>query len=119
MAVELLADLLGEALEGAAGRHSERWAQTKASMLEWLREAAQPPSGVELKTADGATYTGFIVVDRNELVMMLAVRHPTGPLAPPNPPTMISPAPRNAPPPYRGFPDPDDPVWDRDPSFHR
>ena len=117
---ELVADLLGEAMLVAIHRHRPRLSEAMGEVREWLEDAARPPDGVQLKSSDGSSYTGFVVVERNELVMMLAVRHPAGAVSPaPARPPVVTPAPREEPLPYRGYPDPDDPVWDRDPRFNR
>ena len=43
--------------------------------IEWVRDAAEPPAGIELRSPDGSTYTGFAVVDHSRVVVLLAVRH--------------------------------------------
>jgi hypothetical protein len=63
------------------------------SFLDWLREAARPPPGVELVSADGSLFTGIVIVDRNRPVLMLAARQACAPR--PRPPD---------PPPYPGSP---------------
>ena len=40
-----------------------------------MRDAAEPPAGIELKSPDCASYTGFAVVDHSKVVVLLAVRH--------------------------------------------
>jgi len=42
--------------------------------VEWLRETAQPPPGLELRSTDGSLFTGVAAFERNKLVFMLAVR---------------------------------------------
>ena len=111
---QLVAELLGEALLKTIRSHKSRISERSRQMIDWLREVAEPPDGVELKSKDGSSYTGFVVVERNELVMMLAVRHPPGhtPPAPPRPPSVTPP--QRERPLYQGMLDPDDPQWDRD-----
>lgn len=117
---ELVADLLGEAMLVALHRHRARLSATVEEIHEWLEDVARPPDGVKLISSDGSSYTGLVIVERNELVMMLAVRHPAGPLpSAPARTAVVTPPPREQPRPYRGYPDPDDPIWDRDPDFNR
>ena len=112
---DFVGDLFGDAVDAVTPRKWEGWAAMKALAVEWLRDAARPPSGVELKTNDGSTYSGVVLVERNELRLMIAVRHPPGPVSHPRPPQSPPPAPpRGAGSPLAGYPDPDDPIWDRD-----
>lgn len=71
---QVLTDLLGEALLGLAERMVRRMAMT-VEVLQSLREHAQPRSGAVLHSADGALYTGLVLVDRNKPVAMLVFRH--------------------------------------------
>ena len=117
---ELVADLLGGALALAVQRHRERISMAASNVREWLEDVARPPDGVELKSNDGSTYSGVFLVERNELVVMLAVRHPPGAASPPPVrPSVVTSPPRDESLPFRGIPDPDDPIWDRDPHLHR
>ena len=43
-------------------------------MLEWLREAAEPPTGVEIRSSDGSLFTGIALFERNRIVVMFAVK---------------------------------------------
>lgn len=52
----------------------DRVAPHAEELLEQLREAARPPRGVRLSSDDGHVYTGVLLVDRNQVVVMLAVR---------------------------------------------
>jgi hypothetical protein len=54
---------------------------------------AKPPPSVELQSADGSLFTGIVIVDRNQPVLMLAARQAVAPR--PRPPS---------PPPYQGSP---------------
>ena len=87
-----------------------------ADIVEWLRETSKPPPGVELRSHDGTTYTGVLVVERSELVMMLAVRHPTGTVVEHARPPIVTPPPGSQRTLFRTFSDldPDDPRWDQD-----
>ena len=117
---QLVAELLGEALLDSIREHRRRLSDRSRWIIDWLREVARPPDGVALKSADGSSYTGFVVVERNELVMMLAIRHPPGSAPPASPrPPIVTPPPRHWSP-YQARLDPDDPCWDRDGDpYHR
>ena len=71
---QLLTDLLGEALLGLAERASRK-APAAGQVLHALRERARPRPGAVLYAADGAIYTGLVLVDRNQPVAMLVFRH--------------------------------------------
>lgn len=114
MALELLTELVADAVDDAAKRHGERWSATKRDLAEWVREAATPPAGVELHTADGSSFTGLVLVERNELVMLLAVRHPPGPTSPTPTASSRELPRRNHTPAQFAVPDPNDGRWDRD-----
>lgn len=43
------------------------------ALAQWVIEASRPPRGVYLVAPDGAEFSGVLLVDRNEPVMMLAV----------------------------------------------
>lgn len=43
-------------------------------VVGWMREAAEPPDGVMLQSADGASYSGLIVVADNRPVLMLCAK---------------------------------------------
>lgn len=115
MAIDIVAELFAEAVDSVVRREWPWWTAGKSRIVDWLRDTARPPGGVELRTDDGSTYTGFVVVERNELKLMFAVRQPAGPLPP-------TPAPRRDATSSMarhgssllGYPDPDDPRWDRD-----
>ena len=77
MAQSLSEDLIAEALLEAIDRNREAIAEKARAAGQWLREQAEPPEGVELRAPDGSVYTGLVVVERNEAVLMLAVKHPT------------------------------------------
>jgi hypothetical protein len=66
-------DLLAEGLLGAFDRLAWRLRPSTGHFLEWLRVIAKPPSGVELRAADGVQYTGVAVFERNRIVMMIAL----------------------------------------------
>ena len=112
MALELAAETIGSAAIEALRRRRPALANKAERALEWLRDVAEPPHGIELRAADGSTYTGFVIIDRNKPVLMLAVRHPPGPVVERAP--VMTPPPIQRPLYGRPYPDPDDPVWDRD-----
>lgn len=61
-------DLLRQAIADAPS-HVER-------AIEWLRDNAQPEAGVKLVSPDGSLYTGVAVIDRNDVVVLVAARQP-------------------------------------------
>jgi hypothetical protein len=72
-------ELVGEALLELLRQGLPRRMPPAAELLDWLREAATPPPGVELFSADGAAFTGIVIVDRNRPVVMLAARQGAAP----------------------------------------
>ena len=113
MAVELLgAETIGSAVIEVLRRRQPRLAHQAERALGWLRDVGEPPRGVELRSDDGSTYTGFVIVERNKPLLMLAVRHQPAP-ASPGPP-VITPAPVQRPLYGHDRIDPDAPYWDRD-----
>lgn len=68
---DAVADALLESLD-ASGR---RLASLIDSLLRWLRRAAEPPEGLELRSIDGTTFTGVALFERSVVIAMLAVRH--------------------------------------------
>jgi hypothetical protein len=69
---QLVGDALFELVEQLVIESSPRW--TKA--VEWLREHAVPPQGLRLTSPDGTAYSGLLVVQDNDVVVILAARHP-------------------------------------------
>jgi hypothetical protein len=117
LAVGLVAELIGDSLIRALERSQSRFARKADVLVDWLREVAEPPAGLELRATDGSRYSGVFVAQANRVVVMLAVRHPTTAGAP-----MTTTA-------SAGYParrygqyfdpdpaeiDPNDPRWDRD-----
>ena len=74
MALQVAADLIADALVDAARRGHEHIGAFADFVLEWLRDVAQPPRGVELRSDDGATFTGVVLVQSSRVVLMLATR---------------------------------------------
>ena len=91
---------MAQAMIPVIGEHHEE-------ILAWLRSVARPPAGLEVRTLDGATYSGVIVVDHNRVVAVLASRSDVAG----GPPRA---APRPAPVPEAPFPRSlfEEPPWD-------
>ena len=77
----MIGELIGEALIAAIMRcrlHSSERAQ---AAWQWLQRAAVAPPGLELVAADGAKYTGLVVIERSRAVLLIALHHPPQPPA--------------------------------------
>jgi hypothetical protein len=74
MAERLIQDTLGFVISELFARRMPDIVRKLEPVAEWLGEAAKPPPGVEVRTLDGSEYTGFAVIERNKLVVLLAVR---------------------------------------------
>lgn len=112
----MIAERLGESVLENLRKRRPQLARKAEAAAQWLREASEPPPGVELRAADGSTYTGFVIVDRNEPVVMLAVRHPPGSTRPPVITPTMPPTPqhRSVHDTYgRAAYEPEEPLWDR------
>lgn len=115
---DLVEEILGEGLVEAFRSVRRAFAEVSDETLVWLRRAARPPADLRLTSPDGATFTGMVLVERSDVVVMLAARHNPGIPVPPT-------APPASPAPGRGLTlaerlDPDDPIWDRDVNpYHR
>jgi hypothetical protein len=70
VAVSLIFEFIGQAIEAVASRISHKRSRT----VEWLREVTRPPPGLQLHAPDGSIYTGMIVFDSNRAVVVLALR---------------------------------------------
>lgn len=73
----VIREILAEGVAETLRKSKRQMARGADGVLEWVRDVAAPPAGVELRSLDGAVYSGFFVVDRNRPVMAIAVRHPT------------------------------------------
>ena len=71
---EDVSELFGDALLDVARDVCGRVGPRARKAIDWVREAAEPPPGIELRAPDGATYTGFAVLDHSRVVVLLAVR---------------------------------------------
>lgn len=97
-------EALGDALLELVQQSTSRAAPHVRSAVAWLREHAQPPQGTRLISPDGGAYTGVAVVDRNNVVVLIAARSEGFSPSPSPRPPMVT-APRQ---PQRFFePDPD------------
>lgn len=118
MAVGVVAEFIGEEIIRAVGRGRGQLSARAQHLLEWLRYVSGPPPGLELRTHDGARYTGVLVVQANIVKYAWLIRHPALPPGPAPPPAATTFGSRmNAPLAQRHGPfdlDPDDPRWDRD-----
>ncbi len=65
---------IGEALVDLLIHAVHRGRPRLRRVTEWITDAARPPVGVRLVSDDGSEYSGFVVVDRNEPKLMLALR---------------------------------------------
>ncbi|WP_437763398.1 hypothetical protein WMF27_41185 [Sorangium sp. So ce281] len=107
-----MSELIGEALLELIRQGLPQRVPTAAELLDWLREAATPPTGVELFSADGAAFTGIVIVDRNRPVFVLAARQAPAPRVYMGP--SISPGPPRHDSPYGQrslFNEDDEPYW--------
>lgn len=75
-APRLIAELIGEAFIAAIERSRQHPSGRARSAWRWFLEATEAPPGIELIAPDGATYTGFVVVERSRAVLVFALRHP-------------------------------------------
>ena len=64
---------LGDALVDVLLRAVEQERPRLRAMAEWIADVARPPRGVRLVSEDGAEYSGVVIVERNEPVVMLAL----------------------------------------------
>lgn len=70
MALGLIVEILGEALEAASVRIANRRSRT----VEWLREVTRPPPGLMLHAPDGSIFTGLVIFDSNRAIVVVALR---------------------------------------------
>ncbi len=69
--------LVDVVLDGARDRRVSRMRR----LLGWAAQLTKPPVGVRLVSDDGGTFTGFVIVEHNQPLAMLAIR--VGTAAPP------------------------------------
>ena len=77
MEAATIAELIGEPLLEAIDRGSTAVAQKAKAALDWLREHSGAPDGIELRAPDGSRFTGVVVVERNEVLLMWCFKHDT------------------------------------------
>ena len=70
MAIGLILEFIGEAIEAASVRIAHRRSRT----VEWLRDVTRAPPGLRLETTDGSVYTGLVIFDSNRAVVVVALR---------------------------------------------
>lgn len=119
MAPGAVDDALGEALLELVQQAASEASPKVRQAVAWLREHAEPPEGVKLQSPDGTVYSGFAIVDRNRIVVLLAARHPTAPLPlTPREPVAVPAPPRRYFDPEPRYEDPGD-GWPDDPFLPR
>ena len=64
---------LGDALVDVLLRAVDQGRPRLRVLADWLAEVARPPRGVRLVSDDGAEYSGVVLVEHNEPVLMLAL----------------------------------------------
>lgn len=64
---------LGDALVDVLLRAIEQGRPRLRVVAEWIADVARPPRGVRLVSDDGAEYSGVVIVEHNEPVVMLAL----------------------------------------------
>jgi hypothetical protein len=104
-----LRDAIADALLDSLDRGGRRFASFMSTLLAWLRRAAEPPRGLELRSVDGAAYTGIALFEKNVVIAMLAVRHA------PEEAHQVRSDPQRVPEAYR-YPD-DGPLWRERPTY--
>lgn len=118
MAHGVAGDALGDALLELVQQAAADLSPQVRRAITWVREHAEPPSGVKLVSPDGTEYSGVAILDRNDVIVLLAARHPTTAITPRRDPIPI-------PPPRPRYFDPepryDDPGdgWPEDPFLPR
>jgi hypothetical protein len=64
---------LGDALVDALLRAVDQGRPRLRVVAEWIAEVARPPRGLRLVADDGAEYSGVVIVEHSEPVLMLAL----------------------------------------------
>ena len=67
--------LVDVVLDGARDRRVSRMRR----LLGWAARLMKPPVGVRLVSDDGGAFTGFVIVEHNKPIAMLAIRVGTAP----------------------------------------
>jgi hypothetical protein len=84
-------DALGDALLDLVQQAASEASPKVKQAVAWLREHAEPPEGVKLQSPDGTLYSGVAILDRNNVIVLLAARHPTTAITPHRDPVPIPP----------------------------
>jgi hypothetical protein len=93
---EELTEGLGDALFDLAGRTLKGVGRGLHDVVDWARDAIEPPPGLELIAADGTRYSGIFVLERGNVVAMIAVPVvPAGASRPVQPPIHARPYPED------------------------
>lgn len=74
----LIAELLGEAFIKAVERNQSRTVEQLRSAWNWLCDVAEPPAGTRLTVPGGTVHSGVAVIERNRVLLLVAVRHGRG-----------------------------------------
>lgn len=76
--------LVDVVLDGARGGRVSRMRR----LLGWAGKLTRPPVGVRLVSDDGGAFTGFVIVEHNKPLAMLAIRVGTSVHGRPDPPSL-------------------------------
>lgn len=80
-AARLIAELIGDAfIEAVERSRRDSWGRARAAW-RWILERTEAPPGIELSSPDGSTYTGIVVVEQNQAVLLLAFSHRRSPVS--------------------------------------
>ncbi len=74
-ASRLIAELIGEIFVDTVDRRRRESVERARQAWFWFREIAEPPPGTELLVPDGSVFTGVLIVERNQVVFLVALRH--------------------------------------------
>ena len=74
-ASRLIAELIGEFFVDAVDRRRRESVERVRQAWFWFREIAEPPVGTELLVPDGSVFSGVLIVERNQAVFLVALRH--------------------------------------------
>lgn len=64
---------VGDALVDILLRAVDQGRPRLRAVADWIADVARPPRGVRLVSDDGTEYSGVVIVERNEPVVMLAL----------------------------------------------
>jgi hypothetical protein len=72
---QLAAELLGEAIVKAVEHNQSRTVDRLRRFWRWLCDMAEPPPGTRLVVPGGTVHSGIAVVEHNQVMLLVAVRH--------------------------------------------